>query len=204
MKEKADMFMKPGIGKRKATVDLKTYTLISRQRFDRIFKGNNFELTAQESKTITELFNISSDYFKKRGELILIHEITKEDWQCFFSQQYGKDSIEKIQKPPKQIVEGMEKVESTLKVIVKKGYIPDHYDTKTALYHIHYFFENGATFKEASTFSRFLECLELLKISDWKELADHPEEMKKYLYLLRRHYKYVNSYIKCRELENIN
>ena len=66
--KKADRFMKPGTGKRKASIDIKEEVLISRQRFSRIFEGQNFEITATEAKTIAALFNISTDYFKKDGE----------------------------------------------------------------------------------------------------------------------------------------
>jgi len=202
--KKADMFTVQGSGKRKTSVDLYNYIRISRQRFDRIFKGENFQMTKKESKDIAELFHISADYFKKESELVLVHGITKEDWECYFHEKYGENSVEKIQKPPREIKNRAEKVKNAFLEIIKNDYIAKHYDTKTALYHIHYYFKNGVAYKEVSTLSKFLEALELLKISDWKELSDHPTEMKKYLPLLKNHYEYVSSYIKCRELENIN
>lgn len=197
--KKADQFMKTGSGKRKASIDLKKEILISRQRLDRIFKGENFEMTALETKTIAGLFNISKEHFEKNGELISIHNITREDWECFFAQQYGNYTVEKTGRGNN--VEGMKKVETALEQIIKKDYIECHYDTKMALYRIRYYFKHGVTYKEVSAFSKFLENLQLIKISDWKELEYNPSEMEGYLPLLKKHYEYVNAYLKCRELE---
>lgn len=199
---KADKFMKPGTGKRKASIDIKEEILISRQRFDRIFNGENFEITALEAETITRLFNIDKEYFKKNGEIISIHNITRNDWECFFAQQYGEDTVKKTGTGDN--VTGMNKVQNALVNITEKDYIEYHYDTKMALYRIRYYFKYGVTYKEVSAFSKFLENLQLIKISDWKELEYNPAEMAKYLPLLKKHYEYVNAYLKCRELEKIN
>lgn len=198
---KADRFMKPGTGKRKASIDIKEEVLISRQRFNRIFEGENFEITATEAKTIATLFNISTDYFKKDGELIAIHNITKGDWECFFALQYGESSVTKTERAIDGNVAGMNKVNKALQDIIKNDYIEHHYDTKMALYRIRYYFRHGVTYKEVSAFSKFLENLELIKISDWQELEYNPADMKKYLPLLKKHYEYVSAYLKCRELE---
>lgn len=197
--KKADQFMKTGSGKRKASIDLKEEILISRQRLDRIFNGMNFEMTASETEAITGLFNISKEYFKKDGELISIHNITRNDWECFFAQQYGSYTVKKT--GAGNNVEGMKKVETALEEIIKKDYIESHYDTKAALYRIRYYFKHGVTYKVVSAFSKFLENLQLIKISDWKELEYKPSEMAGYLPLLKKHYEYVNAYLKCRELE---
>lgn len=199
--KKASIFMKEGTKKRQASVDLKEYTLISRQRFARIFQGSNFEITALESKTIAERFNISKEYFKKDSELIPIYGITQDDWKCYFYESYGKGASVSLHKPSNETNAGMENVKDYLKKIIKKKYIIEHYDTSSPVYRIYYFFENGVTYRDTNTLDKLLENLELLKISAWKELATDPDKMKKYFNLLEKHYEYVKAYLKCQELE---
>lgn len=199
--DKADRFMTSGIGKRKASVDIKEEILITRQRLDRIFCGYNFEMSSSESKTIAGLFNISTDYFKENGNLVSIHGITKEDWECFFSRQYGAESVTNIGKTKSEIDAGMKKVYGALEEVLKKDRIEQLYDTNTALYRIRYYFKHGVAYREVGAFSKFLESLELIKISDWKELEKDPADMRKYLPLLKKHYEYASAYLKCRELE---
>ncbi len=87
--KKADIFMMEGEGKRRKSVALKEYVPISRTRFRRIFDGENFEIASEDKRKISECFNISTEYFRKEGELIQIHGLTQEDWKCFFFQQYN-------------------------------------------------------------------------------------------------------------------
>lgn len=201
--KKASSFMKAGKGKRQMSVDIKEYVGIPRQRFDRIFKGDNFQITEENAKDISGLFNISADYFKKSGLLIEIYGIDRNDWKCYFSQQY-KGSVESAPYTPKVRTDRAVEVDKKLCELIKGNYIAKHYDTKTTLYRIHYYFENGVAFKEVSPFNKFLENLQLIKISDWKELEYNPAEMAKYLPLLKKHYEYINAYLKCKELEQLN
>ena len=202
--KKAEQFMVEGEGKRKKSVDLKTYISISAHRFTRMYKGENFELTADESKTIANCFNISADYFKKEGELIPVYGITRDDWKCYFYTHYGEDVSVWLVNTPSQKKEGEKKVADCLKKIINKKYIISHYDMDAPLYRIYYFFENGIAYKGTDILNKLLEDLKLLKISNWKEFADDPEMLKEYLYLLEKHCKYLKSYLECRELEQTN
>ncbi len=202
--KKAGMFMESGSYKRMKTVDLQDFIQISKPRLYRIFNGDRFELTARESANMIEIFNIRAEYFKKNGELIEISGITENDWYCFFGQTYGEKSVKKLGVLPDEMAEKAEKVQKALNELPKKDYIKNHYDTSHPLFRIHYYFEQGTTFKEFNRLQEFLESLKALKISDWKELADKPEDMKKYLQLLKKHYEYVDAYIKYREFEKID
>lgn len=199
---KANKFMMEGKGKRRKSVGIEKYVPISRTRFKRIFDDENFEISSEDKKTISECFNINEEYFKKDGELIPIHELTQEDWKCFFSMQYNDGKI-KLTKTRTEIEAGTEKVEGSLKKLTKKNHVANNYSTKTAVYRIHYFFENGAVFKEESALNLFLESLELLKISDWEELEKNPESMRKYVGLLEKHYEYASACVKCWDMRKM-
>lgn len=208
--EKADVFMVNTNGKRRTSIDVYEYVVISRQRFARMLQGKNFELTKTEKDTIIGYYNINKDYFEKNGEIIPVHyfkenvfirDITREDWECYFAQQYGKESVGEIIMPDEEIKERIKILQDALSDIVGKDYVPRHYDTAMPLYRIYYFFAGGHTFKEVSTLNKFLDSLERLRISDWEELAKNPIEIKKYLPLLKRHYEYIDAYIKCIEYE---
>lgn len=198
--KKADQFMEDGKGKRKASIPLRDCIGISRQRLDRIFAGYNFSMAAAESKKLAELFNISTDHFKKNGVLIQLHDITQDDWKYFFYVNYDK-SISISKKPDDCVKEKAEKVEKSLKESLEADYIESHYARDAALYRVYYYFAYGSTFKDASTLEKFLKNLKKLKISDWKELGSKPDVLKEYLPLLEMHYEYVSAYVKCRELE---
>ncbi len=202
--KKAEQFMVEGEGKRKRAVDLKTYISISGHRFTRMYRGENFEITADESKTIANCFNISADYFKKEGELIPVYGVTRDDWKCYFYKHYGEKVSVQLVKTSNDKDEGEKKIVNCLREITKKNYIVSHYDTDAPLYRIYYFFENGIAFKGTSVLNKLLEDLKLLKISNWKEFADDPKTLKEYLVLLEKHYKYLKAYLECRELEQTN
>lgn len=198
--KKHSCFMEEGKGKRQKSKDLKKRVGITRQRFSRIFNGYNFELSGKEAENIAGLFNISTDYFRKNGKLVEVHGIDRNDWKCYFNRQYN-GSVKDVPYTPKERMGRADEVDARLQELVKKNFVANHYDTRMALYRIFYFFENGVAFREVSTLNKFLENLQLLKISDWKELKNNPADMKRYFHLLEKHYEYVNAYLKCRELE---
>ena len=213
--KKHSKFLKKGKGTRQASVDLNVYVGISRPRFTRIFSGENFEMAETQSRDISKLFNISADYFKKNGKLIEIHGIDRDDWKCYFNSEFRGSVImdeldeqttpkEEIEKWKKEKMARALKVDEKLQELVETNFVANHYDAKTALYRIHYFFKNGVAFTEVSTLNKFLKYLQLLKISDWKALKSNPEEMKKYLDMLEKHYEYINAYLKFIELEKMN
>ena len=72
------------------------------------------------------------------------------------------------------------------------------------LYRVYYYFATGKEYKEVGRLDKFLDAIEILKIDDWKELKSDTEKMRKYLYLMKKHYEYVYAYLKCRELEEEN
>ncbi len=115
----------------------------------------------------------------------------------------NNDGRIKLTKSRPEIKAGTKKVEESLKKLIQKNHVADNYSTKTAVYRIYYFFENGVVFKEVSTLNRFLESLELLKISDWEELEKNPESMRKYVDLLGKHYGYASAYVKCWEMRKM-
>lgn len=195
--KKADKFTEQGKGARKKSIPLENLVSISRQRFDRIFHGSNYQITKNEIQNLANMFNISSEYFQANAELINIYSLSLDDWQVFCGVNekfFTVNQKEKIRN----------KVSKELKRLVEKDHILKTYDTSTAIYRIYYYFENGTTFREATPFHKFLENMELIKISDWKEIDNDSDTMSHYLTLLEKHYDYLRSRIRCKELEQMD
>lgn len=191
--KKDDQFMEEGKGIRKKSIPLESLIFFSRQRFARIFAGENYQVTKEESQILANMFNIDTDYFKKDAELIEVHGLGVNDWKTFFRYLNTSQKIEKWDKAMEE-----------LKRLVIEDYIFSHYDTSAPLYRIYYYFKKGVTFKEVTPFHKFLENLELIKISDWKELDNSSDDMTHYLDLLKKHYEYVHSRMRCKELEQMD
>ena len=199
--KKADKFMEDRGGRRKASVELNIILEISLQRLNNIFNGCRYSMDEKTSVRIAKLFNISTDYFKKNSEIIQIYGITKDDWICYF---YQRNNQSVVKGQISNLKERAGKVKQFLKDITKAEYIASNYDTGSPLYRVYYYFATGKEYKEVGRLDKFLDAIEILKIDDWKELKGDTEKMRKYLYLMKKHYEYVYAYLKCRELEEEN
>lgn len=173
---------------------------LNRQRFSRMLHGINFELSSKDVEHVIKEFNIPKEYFQKNGEIIEIYSLDKDDWKCYFIVELQCIEIEvhysKIEKQRRS-----DKVKKQLKALTDKGHIIKNYNTDTCIYRILYYFQQGITFYEKSRLTYFVEALEKLKISDWKELDKDPERFQYCCNLLKKHYEYTWALAKCKELE---
>ena len=53
---------------------------ISRIRFGRIRNGENFIISKQERKNLSDMFNIEETYFYADGNMITVHQLDEIDW----------------------------------------------------------------------------------------------------------------------------
>lgn len=202
--KKADRFMVPGKGKRKKSIDISEFIGFDDQRLDRVRKGENFRLAPSDTTVIAECFNIDREYFQEKGKLMEVHGIVPEDWKSYFLERNsakGKGKDGEHVEEPSEWQPGYEKVKRKLDELVSKGYIEGNYSKQAPIYRIHYFFEKGEVYREPSRLDIFLESLERLEISDWKQIADRQDDMKECLELLKKHYEYVSAYVRCRDIE---
>lgn len=176
---------------------------INRQRFYRMQQAENFELTKEERERIEVKFNIYEEYFAKNGKIIEIEGLDKADWKMFFH-QCNPDFIIEDYVTQKQVVEAYKKVDKLLKQLVSKDYIPKTYPVDTVIYKIYYYFHYHVTFKEKSRLTHFMESIDKLRISDWKEIENDPVQLEHYKNLLHKHYEYIWAFSKCKELEKID
>lgn len=173
---------------------------ISRQRFARLQNGENFELKKEEMDYITKKFNIDGEYSQKNAKIIEIYSLDEDDWKCYFKEKLQCSDIKVHYSSPER-QRRSNKVEEQLKKLVKKDYIVKNYTSDTCIYRLYYYFQYGVPFFEKSRLTNFIEALEKLKISDWKELDNDPERFQYCCDLIRKQYEYTWAFAKCRELE---
>ncbi len=202
--KKAPSFMVPGKSRRGIAKDLGEKIGISRQKLFGIFRGDRYSMNDAKAQKIADLFDINADYFGKDSELIKIHEITENDWRCFF-QQRNPSSVDHVTKFQDELKNGEKKVKEGLKEITDFEYVANYYATESPVYRISYYLTNGMTYHGTGRIDNFLHALEALDITDWKGLIDDKkvliDDKKKYMELMKRHYEYANAYFKYKELE---
>lgn len=175
-------------------------TQISYERLNRILRGEGYSLSKDISEHIANLFGISTDYFKKDADLVNIHDINKEDWECYFYEEY-KGSVHNLKLLPSEIKKKWQKVIDTLNNFTNSSYIPEHYNIETALYHIFYYFRYGTACRSDSKLNNFLKDIKELEVSEWKELRDQPELLEEYKKYLKKHLDYISAYMTILEYE---
>ena len=173
---------------------------MNRQRFSRMLRGINFDLPFEEAESVIKKFNIPKEYFQKNAKIIEIYSLDTDDWKCYFREELQCIDIE-VHYSKFERQRRSDKVKEQLKLLSDKDHIVKNYNTDTCIYRICYYFQQGITFYEKSRLTNFIEALEKLKISDWKELDKDPERFQYCCNLLKKHYEYTWALAKCKELE---
>lgn len=199
--KKAEYFILRNESKRPVTMDIKDITGFTRKRLNDIYNGQRYDMYRRESEHLAELFNINENYFRQNGWMIDIHGLTQEDWKCYFYENHHK-SVEKPKLTDSERKNKSDAVKNALDDLVKDGHIPDNYDKTTAVYHIYYYFSRHETYRPVTELEEFLNRLDKLKISDWKEIIRDPGRLEKYHRLLQMHTEYTGAYLKIHNIEH--
>lgn len=172
---------------------------ISRQRFDRINKGYQFEITSAESIFITDRFGINIKYFRKDNpDTFLLQEISQTEWKCFYNHEY-EVGYELPSGYKKDIIKAKaEKVKAVLERITKRGW-EERIKKDDPLYAICYYFHYGVRYDAPSDIDLFRERASNLKVQEWDTLSI--EQLKNDYEMLEKHCKYVKSLITIKELK---
>lgn len=179
---------------KEVTETMADITQLSYERLNRILHGEGYSLSKDTSEHIANLLGISTDYFKKNADLVNIHDISREEWECYFYEEY-KESVYNLKLLPSEIKKKWQKVFDILNSLTDSSYIPEHYNIETALYHIFYYFRYGTACRADSKLNNFLKDIKELEVSEWKELRDQPNLLKEYKKYLKRHLDYISAYI---------
>lgn len=166
---------------------------MSRQRFDRINKGENFEITAGEADLITERFGIDMKYFRRDNPVAFdIEGINMTDWKCFYNEKYGNGYALSGRINNKQCSERAEKVERMLKDLTKSDW-ESRLDRDNPLYAVCYFFHYGKKFDSPNSVKILKTTLKEMNYKDWER--ENIDTLKEVCGLLEKHCNYINSII---------
>ncbi|OIZ62714.1 hypothetical protein BLA28_20175 [Eisenbergiella tayi] len=197
--EKDSIFYKTG-GKRKTNIDFYESIVagISRDRIQKMFRGENFGISMEEKERLEEKFHISRTYFEKNGTMIEINTLDETDWKCLFHVRHYAGYPLKLAE--KAMEDRADKVIRVLNGLLKKGVIENTYDTESPLYRVWYYFHKGYAFMEESRMARFLKELEKLEIKDWDEIIGNMVKLEHYRELLSKHCEYINAVTAVRKM----
>lgn len=185
-----------GMGKQKAdaftNVDFYGAVMdISRMRFGRIRDGENFIISKEERKYLSELFNIEETYFCEGGDMIAVHRIDETDWKCYFNCRHGYNFEMGI--TGKTMEERANMVDDTIKQSIQKKLIESTYDVSEPLFKIYYYFKNNTPYRDETQLTKFTRELSKLKISDWDEIIEDVNQLSRYEEMLDKHSKYIQA-----------
>lgn len=174
---------------------------ISRQRFFRICRGENFTISKDERKQLAELFHISENYFVGGDAWFSLHTVNETDWKCYFNSKYAEQNRFELNIPSKAMVETGERVDKLIKKIIKEKLIESTYDVNEPLYRVYYYFKHGVPYTEETQLAKFTRELAKMQISDWKDLLQNETELSRYGEMLEKHNCYIQAVLTCLRLE---
>lgn len=194
--DKADCFIDGGeSGKKRKSYPVYSTDMfpISRQRLDRINKGERFEFTRAEANTMAETYGIDIKYFRKDDPVAFgIEGIGETDWKCFYNCEYlcryklpvgvekeGEDAVKKKAGRVKDALKGLaEKWDKTLK-------------KNDPLFAVCYYFRYGERADRPDTIENLKDILKRLDYTEWEK--ESVESLKEVYELFKGHYNYVNA-----------
>lgn len=191
--DKASRFITEKGRKEKVSTIYSTAMLpVSRQRLNRISKGEHFEFTREQANTITETYGIDIKYFRKDDPIAFkIDGIDEMDWKCFYNANYyGQYTLTaELRKDITKIEEKASHVEKTLKQLSKKW--ESAFKKSDPLYAICHYFHHGERFNDPDMVESLKELYKKLDYNEWdKKDTTLLDEMEK---LMREHLNYIHS-----------
>lgn len=199
--KKADRFLeKNDYGKKPKAVPIYQNELpMSRQRFDRINKGINFEITSGEADFITKQFGIDMKYFRRENPIAFeIDGISLTDWKCFYKTRYEVRYKLTSTYRKEYILSRAEEIERVLKKLVGKDW-ESRLGKNDPLYAVFYYFHYGKRFDAPSSIDVLRESLKSVDCKDWER--ESIGSLKENYCLLEKHCNYVKALITIEELQ---
>lgn len=178
---------------------------ISRQRFQRICRGEAFQISVAERTRLSELFAIDPEYFNSKGSIIQVLDLTVDDWKCFFNTKYSVGYDIKIIMKPGEKKEEVQKRESTercdrvlnaLKTVTTNRYIAEKCYDIDPLYRVHYYYYYHETYGARSDLIALQLMLEQVYPSEWSVYSsdlDGVERLKVVRDRLKEHLEYIEA-----------
>ena len=168
---------------------------VSRQRFNRINHGKDFEFTRREANSITEAYGIDIKYFRKDDPVAFeINGISDIDWKCFYKTKYEVDY---------PLPDGFENDESNNVELVLKALV-ENWETELKredpLFAICYYFHYGQRFDKPNIIKDLKKLFNEMDYREWDK--ESITSLKEIMPFLKNHYNYVNSLLTLNRLLN--
>lgn len=178
------------------------YIPMSRQRLDRINKGNIFEVTANESSELINRYGLEERYFRKESpDYFEIEGLTLSDWKCFYNDRYdvGYELSTAYKKDEEIIKNKAGKIEKVLKEVIS-DFWNSELKQDNPVFAICYYFATGTRYGEERAVDKFRKIMREVRYSDWNnvELDLLNADFK----LLKKHLNYISSVITIRTVMN--
>ena len=199
--DKAQCFIEEKIvGKRAKSYEIYGSELpVSRQRFDRINKGERFEISHNEAQQIIEKYGIDIKYFRKEEPIMFeLDDITVTDWKRFYACKYKSVHNEVKTASKDELEKSTKKILEALNALVNKGW--EKLDKSNPLYSICFFFTNGRKWESEDNLTLFRKVLERMDYTEWEEVEI--ASLKKDFALMKKHYNYIQALLVLDNLRN--
>ena len=172
---------------------------ISRQRFFRLCRGENFQISKKEREDLAALFHIDEKYFVAGGDWMVLHTVSELDWKCYFNVRYER--LFTLNVANKVELEIGERIDKFIEETIKKKLIESTYDVNEPLYRVYYYFKRGVSYTEETQLAKFTRELTKMKIKDWDEMLTNEMELARYSEMLDKHNRYIQSVLTCLQLK---
>ena len=177
---------------------------MSRQRFERMCNGENFQYTVYEAEAVTSLFGLDIKYFSSENPIPFgIDGIENNDWKCFFNNKYSagydmedddtKEGEDKADKEDK-----INKIESKLKELAQGKW--EKLNSNDPVYAVCFYFHYGKRFDAPDNIKVITQTLSGTDYREWD--SQSMEVLKEAGTLLRKHYNYVNSLLTLEKMRS--
>lgn len=170
---------------------------VSRQRFDRINRGERFEISNREAAEICSRFGIDIKHFRRDNPVAFeIEGLSDADWKCFYNENYdghyrlanGTDSVA-----------GAKKVGAALKTLLSPDW-ERRLDRDGPLFKICHYFHYGKRSDKPDSKKVLKEALGQIGYREWE--GETVESLEEFHSLLKKHCDYIDSLITIRNLRN--
>lgn len=199
--KKADCFIEESSGKKPRSVEIYGNVIpISRQRFDRINKGERFELTSREADAICSTFGIDIKYFRRDDPVAIdIPDVNLTDWKCFYKVEHNCLYHFSSELKDRDIKNRCNKVKEALKHIAGIDW-GEYKDNQNPLYMVWYYFRYGVRYEAESNIDKYIKALQEIKCTDWNDRD--MEELEDCCQLIKKQYDYINSLLTIYNLKD--
>ena len=178
---------------------------MSKSRYNRIQRGESFEITQEDTKKWAEQFRVDRKYFTKRKPVIF--ELPKEfeqlkinenDWKCYYDEVYGVGyDVEENDARRKRRADKIAKV---LKELCERNW-DEEKDNKNPIFRIWYLFKNHASYVPEMKLDIYMKLLNMTPYTQWKD-DEIRKNLKEYKIILENHLHYIEALLILEELEN--